>query len=148
VGGVVGAVAAGPLGRRLTPRLALICEHWFITAMLPLLLVTHSALAIGLVVGAAELLTPLTNSKVSGLRLAVAPSNLQGRVQAVSTFLAMSLGWLGPLAVGFLFQGAGATATVLVLTGWVALLAVIATLSRALRAAPESPSPVAHGLVG
>jgi hypothetical protein len=91
----------------------------------------------------AELPTPGTNAKVSGLRIALTPSHLQGRVQAASTFLAMSLGWLGPLAVGFLFQNAGATATVLALTGWVAGLAVIATLSPSLRDDPELPSMVA-----
>jgi predicted MFS family arabinose efflux permease len=143
VGGVLGAVIAGPLGPRLTARQALVGEEWFTAAVLPLLLITHSALAIGLVVAAAEFATPITNSKVSGLRLRLTPSHLQGRVQAASTFLAMSLGWLGPLAVGFLFQHAGATATALALTGWTACLAAIATLSQALRTEPEPPSTIA-----
>jgi MFS family permease len=142
-GGVIGALLAGPLGRRLTPRLALVCQEWVITAMLPLLLVAHAALAIGVIVAAAEVLTPVTNSKVSGLRIGLTPTHLQGRVQAASTFLAMSLGWLGPLAAGFLFQGAGSTAAVLAFTGWVGVLALIATLSSALRAAPDPPSTAA-----
>jgi predicted MFS family arabinose efflux permease len=142
-GGVLGALIAGPLGPRLTPRQALVGEEWFTAAALPLLLVTHSALAIGLVVAAAEFATPITNSKVSGLRLRLTPGHLQGRVQAAATFLAMSLGWLGPLAVGFLFQHAGATATALALTGWTAGLAAIATLSPGLRTRPDPPSMVA-----
>jgi hypothetical protein len=137
------------LGRRLTSRLALVCQEWSITVSLPLLLIAHSALAIGVVVAATELLTPVTNSKVSGLRIGLTPSNLQGRVQAASTFLAMSLGWLGPLAAGFLFQGAGSTAAVLAFTGWVGVLALIATLSSALREDPGLPPVVAsEGLTG
>jgi predicted MFS family arabinose efflux permease len=148
-GGVIGALLAGPLGRRLTSRLALVCQEWSITVSLPLLLIAHSALAIGVVVAATELLTPVTNSKVSGLRIGLTPSNLQGRVQAASTFLAMSLGWLGPLAAGFLFQGAGSTAAVLAFTGWVGVLALIATLSSALREDPGLPPVVAsEGLTG
>jgi MFS family permease len=135
-GGLLGAMLAAPLGSRLTPRLALIADHWFIAAVLPLLLVTHSAPAIGLVAAAAEFPTPITNSKVAGLRMHLAPGRLQGRVQAASTFIAMSLGWLGPLAVGFLFQRAGATATVLTLTCVAVALATIATLSPAIRAGP------------
>lgn len=142
-GGVLGAMIAAPLGRRLTPRQALVGEECFTVALMPLLLVTHSALAIGLVVAAAEFPTPITNSKVSGLRIAMTPSHLQGRVQAASTFLAMSLGWLGPLAVGFLFQHGGDTPTVLVLTCWTAVLALVATASRALRKAPEPASAAA-----
>jgi MFS family permease len=142
-GGVIGAVLAGPLGRHLTPRLALVCQEWFITALLPLLLVAHSALAIGVVVAAAEVLTPVTNSKVSGLRIALTPSELQGRVQAASTFLAMSLGWLGPLAAGFLFQGAGNTAAILAFTAVIAVLALIATLSPSLRGDPDPQSMLA-----
>jgi hypothetical protein len=135
-GGVLGAMLAAPMGRRLTSRQAVVGEEWFTVAVLPLLLVTHSALAIGLVVAAAEFPTPITNSKVSGLRIGMTPEHLQGRVQAASTFLAMSLGWLGPLAVGFLFQHAGSTATVLTLTAWTTCLALVAILTPALRAGP------------
>jgi hypothetical protein len=49
----------------------------------------------------------------------------------------MSLGWLGPLAVGFLFQHSGSAATALALTGWTTGMAAIATLSPALREGPE-----------
>jgi MFS family permease len=136
-GGVLGATVAAPLGPRLTPRMALVGEGWITAALLPLLLLTHSALAISLVVGTAEFLTPITNARVSGLRLRLTPDSLQGRVQAASTFLAMSLGWLGPPAVGFLFQHSGSAATALALTGWTMGMAAIATLSPALREGSE-----------
>jgi hypothetical protein len=51
---------------------------------------------------------------------------------------------LGPLLLGSLVQGSGATDTVLTLTGWALLLAAGASWSLALRTAPtvEPPAPV------
>jgi MFS family permease len=135
-GGLLGALLASPLRRRMHPRTALVGEAWLICCVLPLLLVAHAAALIGLIVAAAEFPTPLTNSLVSGHRVAVTPDHLQGRVQAAGTLTTMSLAWLGPLVVGFAFQHAGAAATVLLVAGWAALLAVVTTGVPALRIGP------------
>ncbi|MGI8505318.1 MAG: MFS transporter, partial [Solirubrobacteraceae bacterium] len=78
-----------------------------------------------------------------GFRVALAPDRLQGRVQAASTFISFSAGWLGPLGVGFMLQSAGSTATILVLTGWALLLAIGATAARPFRHPPtlDAPAP-------
>jgi predicted MFS family arabinose efflux permease len=136
VGGVLGAIAAAPLRRRLTPRAVIAGEDWLLVGMILLLLAAHDALLIGALVGAAEFGTPLTNSVVSGARIAATPDHLQGRVQAASAMTAMSLAWLGPLAVGVAFQHAGPTATVLLAGGWALALAVVATAAPALRRDP------------
>ena len=90
---------------------------------------------------AAEFATPVTNAVVAGARIAAAPDHLQGRVQAASTMLAMSLGWLGPLTVGYIFQQAGATTTILILGAWVLALAVCATAAPSLRDQPPLTPP-------
>jgi hypothetical protein len=77
----------------------------------PLLLVAHSPVAIGLVVGA--MVTPLT--------------------------LSSSISWIGPLAIGVLVQYAGEASATLSLTGYSLVVAVAATLARGLRAAPALP---------
>lgn len=135
-GGLLGAALAGPLRRRISARAALVGEAWLVGCVLPLLLLAHGAALIGLIVAAAEFPTPLTNSFVSGYRVAATPDHLQGRVQAAGTLTTMSLAWLGPLVVGFVFQHGGATATVLLVTAWAALLAVVTTSLSALRAGP------------
>ena len=140
-GGLLGAVLAPALQRRISPRLILIGETWLLALSLPLLLVTHFALLLGVIVALAELITPVTNSIVVGYRVALAPDRLQGRVQAASTLLSFSAGWLGPLFAGFMIENAGPTATVLALTGWALLLAVIATGSRAFRHPPHPGTP-------
>jgi predicted MFS family arabinose efflux permease len=139
-GGLLGALLAPRLRRRMAPRSALMGETWVMALVLPLLLVAHNALLLGLIVAAAELITPVTNSIVTSYRVALTPDRLQGRVQAASTLISFSAGWLGPLLVGFILQSAGSTATILALSGWALLLALGTTASRAFRHPPEPRS--------
>jgi MFS family permease len=135
-GGVAGALLAGPLLRRVSMRTALLSGNWLMAAGAPALLLVHSALLIGLVIALAELLTPLVNSIVSGARVAATPDELQGRVQAAATTFAMSIGWVGPLAVGVVFAAVGPTGTVLLAFGWVLVLALVTTFVPTLRGGP------------
>jgi predicted MFS family arabinose efflux permease len=145
-GGLLGALLAPAFQRRLSARVALVGESWVLALSLPLLLIVHEALLIGAIVGAAELITPVTNSFVVGFRVALAPDRLQGRVQAASTLVSFSAGWLGPIVVGFLLQGAGESATILVLTGWALVLALAATGSRTLREPPRLEATAAPSM--
>jgi predicted MFS family arabinose efflux permease len=140
-GGLLGALLAPRLRRRLSARAVLIGENWVLALSMPLLLVARSALLLGAIVAAAELLTPVTNAFVVNFRVALAPDRLQGRVQAASTLISFSAGWLGPLAVGLLLEDAGETATILALTGWALVLALVATGSRAFRHPPKLDTP-------
>jgi len=145
-GGLIGALLAPGLQRRLSPRSVLIGENWLIALAIPLLLIADNVFLLGMIVAAAELITPVTNSIVVGYRVALAPDRLQGRVQAGSTLISFSVAWVGPLVVGVMLQSAGSTATIHVLTGWGTLLATAATVSRAFRHPPKlttQPAPVA-----
>jgi predicted MFS family arabinose efflux permease len=145
-GGLIGALLAPGLQKRLSPRSVLIGENWLIALATPLLLLVDNVFLLGVVVAAAELITPVTNSIVVGYRVALAPDRLQGRVQAASTLISFSVAWAGPLAVGFLLESAGSTATILALTGWGMLLAIAATVSRSFRHPPAlapQPAPAA-----
>jgi MFS family permease len=140
-GGLLGALLAPALQRRLSPRLVLVGETWVIALVLPLLLVAYNALLLGVILAVAELVTPVTNSIVVSYRVALAPDRLQGRVQAASTLLSFSAGWLGPLFVGFMLQNAGSTPTILAISGWALLLALVAILTPALRHPPNPHEP-------
>ncbi len=145
VGGVLGAIASGALRRAMTARTLIVTEQWILVALVLALLLAHSALLIGLLIAAAELVTPAVNSVVAGSRVAATPDHLQGRVQAASTMLAMSLGWLGPLGVGLLYQDAGSTATILGVGGWALTVAAVATLAPALHGKLPQPTPETSG---
>jgi hypothetical protein len=136
-GGVAGAILARPLRGGLSTRWSVLCEAWFAVAFVPVLLLTGSALAIGIVVAVMLLPLALSSSVVVGQRLALTPDHLRGRVQASASFIAGSIGWAGPLAVGALFQATGETATVLALAGWTLAVAIAATLSAGLRQLPD-----------
>jgi len=81
----------------------------------------------------AEFSAPPTNAVVAGSRLAAAPDHLRGRVQAVASTMSMSLAWLGPLAIGYLFEQSGPTDTIIVTAGWTLALALAATLAPSIR---------------
>ncbi|HEY5430305.1 MAG TPA: MFS transporter [Solirubrobacteraceae bacterium] len=141
-GGVLGAVIAGPLRRRLSARWAVLAEPWSDAVFMPLLLVVHSAWAIGVLVGVMLLPMTLSTAVIAGGRLALTPDRLRGRVQASSMLVSSSIAWVGPLAIGLLFQYVGETASVLALAGWALAVAVVATAAPALGydAAPSSGS--------
>jgi MFS family permease len=140
-GGLLGALLAPTLRRRLSPSLVVLGETCLTALVLLLLLLTHNAILLGLIVAAAEFSTPVTNSIVVSYRVALAPDRLQGRIQAASTLVSFSAASLGPLAIGFMLQNAGTTATILATCGWAALLAVGAVLTPALRHPPTLPQP-------
>jgi predicted MFS family arabinose efflux permease len=137
-GGVLGALAAPTLRRRIPVGAVIACGDWLVFAVVLGLLVAHNVLLIGVLVGAAEFATPVANAAVSGARIAATPDELQGRVQAATTMIAMSLGWLGPLAIGTIFEHSGATTTVSVVAGWTLLMAIAATTAPPLRRAPAA----------
>jgi predicted MFS family arabinose efflux permease len=141
VGGLLGALCAGTIRRATTTRTILLSQEWVLVALSLALLLVHNALLIGLLIATAEFITPAVNSVVAGARVAAAPDHLQGRVQAAATMATMSLGWLGPLAVGVCFEHGGSTTTILILAAWSLIPATIATFTRALRGEPPRPVP-------
>ena len=132
-GGLLGAILAGPLCRAMSARALIIAGPWLAVGVLLMLLVVRNPLLIGLVVACAEFMAPATNAVVAGSRIAVAPDQLQGRIQAVATTTSMALVWLGPLAVGLLFGRLGAAGTTLAAVGWALCLAVAATAAPSIR---------------
>jgi MFS family permease len=144
-GGLLGALLAPALQRRLRPRTALAAETLVLLAVTPVLLVAHHPLLLGLVVAAAELLTPTVNAIIAGYRVALSHEHLQGRIQGASTMIAFSAGSLGPLVIGLLLQHAGTTATVLAVWAWVGVLAVLTLMNAGLRNIPSAePARVLH----
>jgi hypothetical protein len=126
-GGVLGAGIAGPLRRRVSTRWAVLAEPWSDSIFLPLLLVIHEAWAIGVLVGVMLLPMTLSSSVIAGSRLALTPERLRSRVQASSMVISSSIAWIGPLAIGLLFQYAGEDAAIVALSAWSLTVAAGAT---------------------
>jgi hypothetical protein len=136
-GGIVSALVAGPMRRRVSSRWAVLAEPWFDVIFMPVLLLCRSGVAVGCVIAVMFLPMALSSGVVVGQRLALTPDHLRGRVQASASFLSGTIAWLGPLAVGIIFQSAGETAAVLAVTGWTLVVALGATLAKGFRLGPS-----------
>jgi predicted permease len=83
------------------------------------------------------LINPAVNAAVIGYRVAVVPDRLTGRVNSIARTIALTASPLGPLAAGVLLASMSARSTVAVLVGIIIALALVATVSAAIREAPS-----------
>jgi len=145
--GLVGTAAGvcGILGAVLAPRIiAAIPTGWltvlvawsFVPLMLPLVFWNHPAVVM-VALSAGIFLNPAGNAGMSSYRMAVTPPELVGRVQSVGQFLSWSMLPLAPLLGGGLLTLLGGPAAMTALAGFAAVVAVIPTLSRSVRAVPR-----------
>jgi predicted MFS family arabinose efflux permease len=138
VGGLLGALVAPRLARRLSRRAVVIGMMWLQAVLVPLLFVPGAVTA-GVVYGAMFLLHPTWNAVVGGYRIRATPDELLGRVQSVATLLSLGSVPFAFLLVGFLLEAFGTTPTVLALAVVMAVVAVAAVASPAIRVASARP---------
>jgi MFS family permease len=135
-GTLLGALAS-PLFRRALPvRTIMLLEFWagLLAAaylVVPSIWVLLAALTIQ------GITLPVTNSVVDSYRLAIIPDRLLGRVETVSSQIALAIAPLGPLAAGVLLGSTSPRATVACFLVFSASLVVWGMLSPALKRAPD-----------
>jgi hypothetical protein len=103
-------------------------------------LVTRDPYVIGAVYALLCFVGPVWNVAISAYQLAVTPDRIQGRVLGAAGMVSIGAIPLGSLLGGTLLSWLGATATVAVLAVWMVFLAVVASVSRAVRTAPPLSS--------
>ena len=143
-GGLIGALIAIHITRRVPAPVIVIGVFWVEAALLPLLVLTHNPYLLGTIAGVSGLVGPAWNAVVVGARLTLTPDHLRGRVISVARLISGSLLAVGPLAAGLLTQSMGSTDTLLAITGWQLLVAVAATATKSLRSGLP-PRPVVAG---
>lgn len=120
--GLIGAVAAGTLIRRVRPSVIVLTAAWWAPTAGVLLAISPGVLPLGVILGTHFAFAPVTNALFFGYIAALVPDELQGRVIGAVLFLALMAQPIGILSVGVIFDAAGPT--------WVfANMAVIAALS-------------------
>lgn len=135
--GIVGAVLAPTLVERLaTGRLTIAVAWSVLPLVVPMALWNHPAAVAG-ALGATVLLNPAGNAGIQAYRMTVTPPELQGRVQATSQFVSMSMMPLAPAVAGAALTGLGGPAAVLLLGGLAGAVALLPTLSRTVRSVPR-----------
>lgn len=101
-GGIVGAIAAEPLGRLLRAPVIIIGATWVIAVMAAVMIVTPKGIPLGVVLGAAIVFAPVANTVIMTYQLTIAPADLRGRLSGIVGFCSDGAAVLGPMAGGFL----------------------------------------------
>lgn len=139
IGGLVGAIVAPWVQRRLGLSLIVIGANWVWALLWPLYAVVPSPLLLGLINAVMALLGAVWNVAIGGYTLALIPDALLGRVRSVMLLVAWGTIPVGAMLSGFLLQLVGPILAVLI-TGCAMLgLAAAATISSAVRNVPRGP---------
>jgi MFS family permease len=135
--GVLGAIVAPRIIERTPTGLLTVVVAWsFVPLLVPLIFWNNPAVVM-VALSAGVFLNPAGNAGIGSYRLAITPPEIIGRVQSTSQFLSWSTLPLAPVMGGGLLATLGGPVTMGVLVALCALVALIPTLSRAVRAVPR-----------
>jgi predicted MFS family arabinose efflux permease len=134
--GIVGALGAPLFQGRLSFGQAVIGICWCYTLLWLLLPAATAPVLLMIVVGLVALISPTYDTVQMSYRIALIPDALQGRVNSVYRLAADGAKALGAAATGLLLERVGATSTIVMSAGVLAVLAMLTMLNRHVRTAP------------
>jgi MFS family permease len=133
---LLGSIVSPFFRRALSVRAILLLEFW--TGLgAALFLVWPNVYVLTAAILPQAISLPITDSVVDGLRIAITPDRLLGRVESVRGNIALLIAPLGPLVAGLLLESVSARVTVACFLLLTLALAVWGTLSPVLRNAPR-----------
>jgi MFS family permease len=135
-GGLLGALAAPYLTRKLSPHAAIAGVFWVLTALMPVAIVISNGYLIGVLFLVMALLPPTANTTIISQQLLLTPDEKRGRMSSVIGLLTGVAGAVGPMLGGFVIELFTSRTAVLVCAGGVAVVTVFATASPSLRRFP------------
>jgi hypothetical protein len=148
LGGVVGSLAASWCARRVPIAAVVIGVNWAWALLTPLISIVGSVWLMGLVFAAIAVGGPLWNVMVASYQLRITPEHLLARVGGAIGTISFGALPLGSLLAGILLSTLGAASAGLVLGGLMAVVALMVTVSPAVRHAsrdsddsPTHPTP-------
>lgn len=134
LGGVVGSLFGAAMQKRFGFGRAVLILLWGEASLLLLLTLLRSPISLGLAYGTIYAMYSSFAVIQFSYRISLIPADLQGRVNSSCRLLAFSLNPIGAALSGISLQYLGVVATVILLTAWVALLALWAASSGPLAA--------------
>ncbi|HEX6121698.1 MAG TPA: MFS transporter [Ktedonobacterales bacterium] len=133
VGGLVGALVAGPLMRRFGFRRVLLWSAWAWALTWPPFAFAPNMLTLGVILAASFVCVPIYQATQFSYRMMSIPDELQGRVSGVFRLIAFGSAPLGLALTGLLLERWGAVVAVLVTFAPQLLVVLIATWHRGLK---------------
>ncbi|MEU5269233.1 MFS transporter [Streptomyces hygroscopicus] len=134
VGGVLGALVAPVLHRRLGPYGAIVAVFWALAGLAPVTVLLDSGYLIGVLFALIALFPPAANTAIMTDQLLRTPDELRGRLTSTLVLACGAAGAAGPALGGSLAQALPGGRAILLCSAGMAAAAVLATLSPALRA--------------
>jgi MFS family permease len=138
-GALLGALVAAWAQRRIPPRGIIVGINWIIAALVAALALPIPTLAFGPIIGLLAFTVPTLTVLVSTYELSLIPDRLLGRVESVILLLAWGSIPFGALIAGSLLEWLGFGTALITLGGLMALVALAATISPAIRHIPALP---------
>ena len=135
-GGILGAIIAPPLQKRLSFGQAIVGTTWIFALSMPLFAIAPNPFALALINSLTLISSPLYNVTSVSYRLALIPDELQGRVNSAFRLIAFCGQPLGLAVTGFLLESISAIPTILIMAAGYLIMAIMATLNRDVRHAP------------
>lgn len=140
VGGVLGALLAPALHRRLTPHIAIAGVFWALAALSPLAVFVDSGYLLGVLFALMALLAPTANTTIVTHQLLLTPDELRGRLSGTLNVAVGAAAALGPVLGGLLAETTTPTTAVLVSAAGMTAAAVAVTVNPTLRHYPGRTS--------
>ncbi len=130
IGGVLGSLIGGPLGRRFGFGPVVIASVWLWVLLWPLYAIAPNAVILGAITGTIFLVFSIYNVVQMSYRLLLIPDMLQGRVNSAFRLIAFTGMPAGTALSGALLQVIGTTSTILLLFLWLLGLAIMTSVNR------------------
>lgn len=137
-GGILGALVAPYLHRRLPPYLTIIGVFWVLTALTPLAVFVHNGYVMGALFATMAFLPPTANTTINTYQLLYTPDELRGRLGGVMGVTGGLAAAIGPALGGWLVGSLPGPVAVLVCAGAIAVVTLAATASATLRGFPAA----------
>jgi predicted MFS family arabinose efflux permease len=137
-GGVLGALVAPALHRRLTPHRAIAGVFWALAALAPLAAFITSGYLLGVLFALMAFLAPTANTTIVTHQLLLTPDELRGRLSGSLNVAVGAAAALGPALGGLLAQTTSPRTAVLTAAAGLTAAALAVTVNRTLRHYPSS----------
>lgn len=139
IGGLLGALVAAWGQRHIPPKAIIVGVSWIMSGLVAAMALPTAPIVLGPIIGLIAFVVPTLTVLVSTYELSLIPDRLLGRVESVILLLAWGSIPLGSLIAGGLLERLAFGPALLMLAGLMALVALGATVSPALRRVPMLP---------
>jgi MFS family permease len=136
-GGLLGALAAPYLQRRMSPYLSIIGVFWLLALLTPLAVFTSSGYVMGALFAAMAFFAPTANTTIDTYQLLLTPDELRGRLSGVMGVVTGTAGALGPALGGALTEMVSGSQAVLLCAAALGAVTLLSTMSPTLRGFPR-----------